>query len=60
MRSRFAVALLALLLAACESFPIPTSTTDPPPPGAATDMACMQDCLGENTHAEICHQRCAK
>ncbi len=60
MRSRFAVALLALLLAGCESLPIPTSTTDPPPPGAVQDLSCMQDCLGENTDAEICHQRCAK
>lgn len=60
MKSRLTVTLVALLLAACESFPIPTSTTNPPPPGAATDMSCMQDCLGENTNAEICHARCAK
>ena len=60
MKSRWPLGLLALALAACESFPIPTSTTDAPPPGAATDMSCMQDCLGENTNAEICHQRCAK
>lgn len=61
MKTRLIVASLALLLAACESFPIPTSTSgDPPAPNAPADMSCMQDCQGAGTDAQVCHQRCAK
>lgn len=60
MNTRLILASLALLLAACEGLPIPTSTTDPPAPNAPADMSCMQDCQGAGGSAEICHQRCAK
>lgn len=60
MRKSIALAAVVLVLAACESLPIPTSDTDAPPPNAAQDMSCMHDCLGDGTDAELCHARCAK
>lgn len=60
MKLRFLFALAVLALAGCESLPIPTSETDPPPPGARADMSCMQDCLGDHGSPELCHARCAK
>lgn len=63
MRKTLLVAACALALAACaedSSFHIPTSTDNPPPPTAAVDEHCMQDCLSDNTDPGVCHSRCAK
>ena len=49
-----------LALAGCANYTIPMSTTDPPPPNAAVDDHCMQDCLADNSDAAFCHDRCAK
>ena len=62
MKIRLLLAASALILAACadSSFHIPLSTDNPPPPTATADQSCMNDCLGDNTDAAICHDRCAK
>ncbi len=60
MRAKFLMAGCALLLAGCADYSIPLSTTDPPPPNAAADSSCMQDCLADNADAGFCHERCAK
>ena len=54
------LALLALLLAGCADYTVPLSSDNPPPPGSKVDQHCMQDCLGDNTDAALCHDRCAK
>ena len=60
MTTKFLMGACLLALAGCADYHIPLSTTDPPPPNAAADSSCMQDCLGENADAGFCHARCAK
>ena len=60
MKTRILIAAALIALAGCETFPIPTSETDPPPANARADMSCMQDCLGDHGSPEFCHSRCAK
>lgn len=60
MPRSFVLATMCVLLAACESLPIPLSTSDPPAHTNAVDMSCVQDCMGNNADAELCRSRCAK
>jgi hypothetical protein len=62
MKTKLLMAAWILVLAGCagSSFKVPLSTDDPPPPNAAVDEHCMEDCLGDGTNAAICHSRCAK
>jgi hypothetical protein len=60
MTAKLLMGSCLLALAGCADYAIPLSTTDPPPPNAAVDEHCMQDCLGDNSDAAFCHARCAK
>ncbi len=62
MKTKLIAAACAILLGGCadSNFVIPLSTTDPPPPNAAVDEHCMQDCLADNADPGFCHSRCAK
>ena len=60
MANRLLMCACLLALAGCADYQVPLSTTDPPPPNAKVDDHCMQDCLGDNSSAAFCHDRCAK
>ena len=63
MKTKLLFAGLVLVLAGCaedSSFKVPMSSDNPPPPNAAVDEHCMQDCLADNSDRGFCHDRCAK
>ena len=63
MKISLLLAAAAFALAACaedSSFHVPLSSDSPPPPNAAVDQHCMQDCLGDGSDPGFCHDRCAK
>ena len=62
MKTRLLLATCLLLLVGCagSDYKVPLSSDNPPPPNAAVDDHCMQDCLGDGSNAGFCHDRCAK
>jgi len=62
VKTRLLLATCVLLVAGCagSDYKVPLSTDNPPPPNAAVDEHCMQDCLADGSNAGFCHDRCAK
>ena len=63
MRTKLLTVCALVLLAGCADdsrFKVPLSTDDPPPPNAAVDEHCMQDCRADGSNPGFCHDRCAK